>query len=68
MHPTSFGNSDPIFKKDIGFYVFQLPLYEAIRNWLLFALVWGLIVSILVCLLKISFAPNISHFEVLQRE
>ncbi|KOP26308.1 hypothetical protein AMR41_11205 [Hapalosiphon sp. MRB220] len=55
LHSTSFGNSDPIFQKDIGFYVFQLPLYEAIRNWLLFALVWGLIVSILVYLLKGSF-------------
>ncbi|MEH2309062.1 UPF0182 family membrane protein [Nostoc sp.] len=55
LHPTSFGNSDPIFQQDISFYVFQLPLYEAIWNWLLFAFLWGLIVSILVYFLKGSF-------------
>ncbi|MBU7585720.1 MAG: UPF0182 family protein [Nostoc sp. TH1S01] len=55
LHPTSFGNSDPIFQKDIGFYVFQLLFYEAIWNWLLFAFLWGLIVSILVYFLKESF-------------
>lgn len=54
LHPTSFGDRDPIFQQDIGFYVFQLPLYEAIWNWLLFAFVWGLILSFLVYLLKIS--------------
>jgi len=27
LHPTSFGISDPIFNKDIGFYVFKLPFY-----------------------------------------
>lgn len=27
LHPTSFGMIDPVFKLDIGFYVFQLPFY-----------------------------------------
>lgn len=40
LHPSSFGSNEPIFDKDIGFYVFRLPLYEGIRDWL-----WGLIVS-----------------------
>jgi uncharacterized protein len=48
LHLNSFSDRDPIFQQDIGFYVFQLPLYEAIRNWLLFAFIWGLIVSFLV--------------------
>ncbi len=30
LHPTPFGEVDPIFFKDIGFYVFQLPFYEFI--------------------------------------
>jgi len=30
LHPTPFGQTDPIFFKDIGFYVFQLPFYEFI--------------------------------------
>lgn len=28
LHPTSFGIIDPVFKLDIGFYVFQLPFYQ----------------------------------------
>lgn len=55
LHFTSFGDRDPIFQQDIGFYVFGLPFYETIRNWLLFAFVWGLIVSFLVYFLKNSF-------------
>ncbi|NJM70045.1 MAG: UPF0182 family protein [Scytonema sp. RU_4_4] len=58
LHPTSFGDRDPIFQRDIGFYVFKLPLYEAIWNWLLFAFVWGLIVSVLVYFLKGNFTPQ----------
>ncbi len=54
LHPTNFGNRDPIFGRDIGFYVFQLPLYESIWTWLLFLLIWGLTVSFLVYLFKNS--------------
>ncbi len=28
-----FGQTDPIFGQDIGFYVFSLPFYEFIRGW-----------------------------------
>jgi hypothetical protein len=28
----SFGQTDPIFGRDIGFYLFRLPFYEFIRN------------------------------------
>ena len=31
---TPFGTQDPIFQKDIGFYVFELPLYHFIQGWL----------------------------------
>ena len=27
-----FGQADPIFGKDIGFYLFRLPFYELLRN------------------------------------
>lgn len=43
LHSSSFGSNEPIFGKDIGFYVFRLPLYESIRYWL-----WGLIVSAVI--------------------
>jgi uncharacterized membrane protein (UPF0182 family) len=30
----TFGETDPIFNKDIGFYLFRLPFYELIQNGL----------------------------------
>jgi len=28
FHPSPFGLNDPIFNKDVGFYVFQLPFFQ----------------------------------------
>lgn len=39
LHPTDFGIVDPIFNKDIGFYVFKLPFYEFIYR----LVVWSII-------------------------
>jgi uncharacterized protein len=33
--PTSFGQIDPIFEQDIGFYIFRLPLWELLNFWLI---------------------------------
>ncbi len=30
---VSFGANDPIFNQDIGFYFFELPIYQFIRGW-----------------------------------
>ncbi len=38
LHAVPFQSSDPIFGKDLSFYVFRLPFYESIRSWL-----WGLL-------------------------
>jgi len=38
LNRSSFGITDPIFNKDIGFYMFSLPFWEFVRNWLSFAL------------------------------
>ncbi|MFZ5647164.1 MAG: UPF0182 family protein [Bacillota bacterium] len=38
LHPTPFGVTDPIFGKDIGFYVFQLPFYEFIYKLVIWSL------------------------------
>ncbi|MFZ5634166.1 MAG: UPF0182 family protein [Bacillota bacterium] len=39
LHPTSFGVTDPIFFKDIGFYVFQLPFYEFIYRLFIWSII-----------------------------
>jgi hypothetical protein len=43
---TSFGSVDPILGRDIGFYVFTLPLLEVVHGVLLFALGLAAVVSI----------------------
>lgn len=38
LRQVPFGERDPIFGKDIGFYLFSLPAYIALKNWLLLLL------------------------------
>ena len=33
LNATVFGLNDPQFDKDIGFYVFTLPLYSLVQSW-----------------------------------
>ncbi len=33
LHRTPFGIADPILGKDVGFYVFQLPMYRDLFDW-----------------------------------
>jgi uncharacterized membrane protein (UPF0182 family) len=35
---TPFNLNDPLFNLDIGFYLFRLPMYRAVYQWLVFAL------------------------------
>ncbi len=34
LHQVPFGIRDPVFGRDVGFYVFTLPTYQAVYNWL----------------------------------
>ncbi|WP_042885664.1 UPF0182 family protein [Cupriavidus necator] len=45
IYQVPFGKTDPIFGKDIGFYVFSLPAYLALRNWLLLLLCCSAVVA-----------------------
>ena len=38
IYQVPYGQNDPLFDKDIGFYLFSLPLYVAIKNWMLLIL------------------------------
>ena len=38
-HAQDFGSKDPQFHRDLGFYVFKLPIYQFALDWLLGALV-----------------------------
>jgi hypothetical protein len=37
-HATAFGTSDPVFGRDIGFYVFRLPFWNFLYGWFFFAI------------------------------
>ena len=41
LYQVPYGESDPVFGKDIGFYLFSLPAYVALKNWLLLLLVFS---------------------------
>jgi uncharacterized membrane protein (UPF0182 family) len=34
LNPVSFGLPDPLHHRDVSFFVFQLPAYETLVNWL----------------------------------
>jgi uncharacterized protein len=38
VYQVPYGRNDPLFDKDIGFYLFSLPVYVAVKNWLLWIL------------------------------
>lgn len=41
LYQVPYGETDPLFGMDIGFYLFSLPAYVALKDWLLFTLVVG---------------------------
>jgi uncharacterized membrane protein (UPF0182 family) len=38
LYHSQFGVADPIFSKDVGFYVFTLPFYSFLQKWCLSAI------------------------------
>ena len=38
IHQAPYGRNDPLFDRDIGFYLFSLPVYVAVKNWLMWSL------------------------------
>jgi len=52
MNPISFGVVDPLFSKDISFYVFKLPFIKYIYHLLCFSLGVGAVLSVGIYLLE----------------
>ena len=64
INATDYNRADPIYGKDIGFYLFKLPFYEGLQTWLFVLLLSGLLIAVVVYLSKgivgISFTlPNL---------
>lgn len=60
LNAVSFDLSDPLFGLDISFYVFRLPMYQAIYHWLMFALTLTAVATAAVYLLYrgIQYGPQ----------
>ena len=52
FNATEFNLNDPIYNRDIGFYMFQLPFYEGLQDWLFALLITGFFVAAAIYLLK----------------
>src|SRR6202022_1496534 len=45
VYQVPYGESDPLYGKDIGFYLFSLPAYVVLKNWMLLTLVLSSLVA-----------------------
>ena len=55
FNATSFGITDPLFKRDIGFYVFQFPFLKHLYGWLMTVLILTTIAAALLYFFRRSF-------------
>jgi uncharacterized membrane protein (UPF0182 family) len=53
-HQVSTELTDPIFHKPVGFYLFTLPIYDAISTWLLYLAIIILIAAIIYAVLAVT--------------
>ncbi len=75
LNQQPFNQVDPIYSRDIGFYVFSLPFYKFIRSFLFVLLILTFIISIFIHILdgavawrrgKEIFAPHVkAHLSFL---
>jgi uncharacterized membrane protein (UPF0182 family) len=45
LHAAPFGRNDPLFGRDLGFYIFSLPVYEMLRGWALLIIFLSAVMS-----------------------
>jgi len=50
LRPTAFNSSEPVFNRDISFYIFTLPIWKLIEFWLIGLCLYGLISVALIYL------------------
>jgi uncharacterized protein len=47
VHRAEFGVEDPLFHRDVGFFIFSLPLYREVTAWALDTVVMASLVTVL---------------------
>jgi uncharacterized protein len=46
VHRRPFGVTDPVFHRDVGFFIFSLPLYDEVARWLLLTFVFTAVCTV----------------------
>jgi uncharacterized membrane protein (UPF0182 family) len=54
FNATPFGTADPLFNRDLGFYVFTLPFWRLLYGWAMLLLAATLVLSLLLYVLQRS--------------
>ncbi|MBN3945613.1 MAG: UPF0182 family protein [Nostoc sp. NMS7] len=52
FHPTLFNSTEPLFGRDISFYIFSLPFWELVELWLMGLSLYGFLAVTLTYLLS----------------
>lgn len=52
LKPTSFNSTDPVFNRDLSFYIFTLPMGELLEFWLIGLCLYALVAVTLTYLLS----------------
>ncbi|MEA5462575.1 UPF0182 family membrane protein [Leptothoe sp. PORK10 BA2] len=58
LHPVDFGSQDPLYGREISFYIFQLPLFEKMHRAAAELLVWGAFLAASIYGLKGEIRPE----------
>ena len=64
LHPSHFGITEPVFGKDAGFYIFQLPVYQFITGWYLFMVALSAIMVLFSYYLDNAFGMQGNSFRI----
>ena len=58
LNPVEFGHQDPLYGRDISFYIFRLPLYESLHRATIELLVWSMLLAAGIYGLKGEIRPE----------
>jgi uncharacterized protein len=64
IYQVPYGQSDPLYGQDLGFYLFSLPAYLSLKNWLLLMLFLGTIMAGAVYLVNGGIVPGEQRWSV----
>jgi hypothetical protein len=64
LHRTPFGIADPVFSRDVGFYVFTLPALSAVLGFLVLLTILSLVLVTLIYGVRGDLAPHPQQLRV----